>query len=73
EAMGLMLLLGMGSFVVVPGAIPAVCFGRQAYVRWRRGEGPMLPVVITRWLRAHRSHLERGSSQRDRFRQENLT
>lgn len=46
EAMGLMLLLGMGSFVVVPGALAALYFGRQAYGIWRREDGPMLPVVL---------------------------
>ena len=45
-AMGLMLLLSMGSVVVVPGAVAAMYFARQAYRRWRQKDGPIVTVIV---------------------------
>jgi hypothetical protein len=45
-AMGLMLILSMGAYVVVPGTLAALYFSQQAYSRWRQDDGPMTAMIL---------------------------
>ena len=45
-AMGLMGILYVGGYVVVPGALAALYLGRQAYLHWRQDDGPMATIIL---------------------------
>jgi hypothetical protein len=45
-AMGLMGILYVGGYVIVPGAIAALYLGRQAYLHWREDDGPIATMII---------------------------
>jgi hypothetical protein len=46
KAMGLMAILYIGGYVIVPGALAALYLGRQAYLHWRQDDGLMATMIL---------------------------